>query len=379
MDEVNSTSMEQPSPLSLQPIEERMPAQTHVEAEPEEKPFSFTGSGGEYFRIWIVNLCLTLLTLGIYSAWAKVRTEKYFYGHTFVDGSNFDYLASPITILKGRLIAFALLAIYLLVGSFFPFIQPFLILPIFLFLPFLLIRALNFRARNSSYRNIRFSFDARIGEAYLVFVFLPILIPFTLGLIYPYMSYRQTRFIAENYQYGTSAFNFDASNGDYYKIFLKALGLFMLSLILVIGIGAALGYLTGAFQSGGLTSPEVLKGPMFFFGMGAFYLLMGCVVAYVMVSLANLLYNSIDIEAHCFNSEQRTRKMLWIQISNIIALVCTVGLFYPWALVRLAKYRAETLTLYANGSLDNFVAAQNESTNAFGEEIGDAFDLGFGV
>jgi uncharacterized membrane protein YjgN (DUF898 family) len=28
-------------------------------------PFEFTGSGGEYFRIWIVNLALTILTLGI--------------------------------------------------------------------------------------------------------------------------------------------------------------------------------------------------------------------------------------------------------------------------------------------------------------------------
>ncbi|MCS6766168.1 MAG: DUF898 domain-containing protein, partial [Candidatus Protistobacter heckmanni] len=35
-------------------------------------PLRFTGSGAEYFRIWIVNLSLSVLTLGIYSAWAKV-------------------------------------------------------------------------------------------------------------------------------------------------------------------------------------------------------------------------------------------------------------------------------------------------------------------
>jgi len=33
----------------------------------------FTGTGGEYFRIWIVNLFLTVLTLGIYSAWTLLR------------------------------------------------------------------------------------------------------------------------------------------------------------------------------------------------------------------------------------------------------------------------------------------------------------------
>ncbi len=36
-------------------------------------PLEFHGSGGEYFRIWIVNLCLTIVTFGIYTAWAKVR------------------------------------------------------------------------------------------------------------------------------------------------------------------------------------------------------------------------------------------------------------------------------------------------------------------
>ena len=54
------------------------------------QPFSFTGTGGEYFRIWIVNLILSILTLGIYSAWAKVRTNRYFYGNTQVDNTGFE-------------------------------------------------------------------------------------------------------------------------------------------------------------------------------------------------------------------------------------------------------------------------------------------------
>ncbi|MGA3159250.1 MAG: DUF898 family protein, partial [Steroidobacteraceae bacterium] len=49
-------------------------------------PAEFRGEGGEYFRIWIVNLLLTLLTLGIYSAWAKVRKQRYLYSNTSVAG-----------------------------------------------------------------------------------------------------------------------------------------------------------------------------------------------------------------------------------------------------------------------------------------------------
>nr|HPQ96582.1 DUF898 family protein [Thiolinea sp.] len=82
--------------------------------------FEFTGSGSEYFRIWITNILLTLLTLGIYSAWAKVRTRRYFYGNTLLDGSSFEYHARPLAILKGRVIAVALLLLYVGLSRFFP-------------------------------------------------------------------------------------------------------------------------------------------------------------------------------------------------------------------------------------------------------------------
>src|SRR4026207_2339411 len=75
-------------------------------------PFEFRGNGGEYFRIWIVNLLLTIVTLGIYSAWAKVRRLKYMYRNTQIADSSFDYHGSPVAILKGRLVALVLLIAY---------------------------------------------------------------------------------------------------------------------------------------------------------------------------------------------------------------------------------------------------------------------------
>ncbi len=76
------------------------------------QPLHFNGNGAEYFGIWIVNLLLTIVTLGIYSAWAKVRRLQYFYRHTELAGSSFDFHGSPIRILIGRLIALAMLIAY---------------------------------------------------------------------------------------------------------------------------------------------------------------------------------------------------------------------------------------------------------------------------
>ena len=84
---------------------------------PTIEQFRFTGSGGEYFRIWIVNLLLSVVTLGIYSAWAKVRRMRYFYGNTQLAGDVFEYHGQPRQILKGRLIAFGMFLVYLVVSA----------------------------------------------------------------------------------------------------------------------------------------------------------------------------------------------------------------------------------------------------------------------
>ena len=139
----------------------------------EKKPlkylhFKFTGSAGEYFRIWIVNVLLSILTLGIYSAWAKVRNKKYFYRHAWVDDTSFDYHADPKRILIGRVIIGAFFAVLFLSQYYNVVVYAILWCGLFLILPWILIKALSFNARNSSYRNVRFSFAGKLSEAFLV-------------------------------------------------------------------------------------------------------------------------------------------------------------------------------------------------------------------
>src|SRR4030088_3281076 len=95
-------------------------AAANVAGPAKRHPVEFTADSGEYFRIWIVNLALTIVTLGIYSAWAKVRKRRYFYGHTRIDGEAFEYRANPLAILKGRIIAFVLFVAFSIVSQYAP-------------------------------------------------------------------------------------------------------------------------------------------------------------------------------------------------------------------------------------------------------------------
>ncbi|HAC34595.1 MAG TPA: DUF898 domain-containing protein, partial [Gammaproteobacteria bacterium] len=132
----------------------------------QRQPLEFHGSGSEYFKIWIVNIFLTLVTLGIFSAWAKVRRLQYFYGNLSLGDHHFAYLADPVQILKGRLIAFSALVLFSLGWNFFPATAMILLAVGTLLIPAILVASWRFRMRYSSYRNITFDFPCSFATAY---------------------------------------------------------------------------------------------------------------------------------------------------------------------------------------------------------------------
>lgn len=200
---------------------------------PQEIPFEFKGTAAKYFSIWIVNILLMIVTLGIYAAWAKVRTNRYFYGNTLLANAPFAYLATPMAILKGWAIAIIALIVYSVVTELVP-VTTLIFMAVFLIaLPWIVVRAMAFRARNTAYRNIRFTFKSTYAEAAKIFIGLTLLLPLTLGLIYPYYVFAMNRFLVENSGYGTSQFSFHATARDFYKVFLK-ISLIMLLFIVVL-------------------------------------------------------------------------------------------------------------------------------------------------
>ena len=183
-------------------------------------PIIFKGNTAEYFGIWIVNLLLSIVTLGIYSAWAKVRRKKYFYHNTLIENVGFDYHAKPISILKGRLIAFAFFMAYSFSANINPMFPALLMLVLFVFLPWLVVRGSIFNARNSSHRGLRFNFVGTVGQAAKVFIVLPLLSFFTLGLIIPYIAHEKSQFFANNYRFGLSQFEMSRMVKQFYKAYL---------------------------------------------------------------------------------------------------------------------------------------------------------------
>lgn len=207
-----------------------------------QTPVVFTGRAGEYFGIWIVNLLLSIVTLGIYSAWAKVRRKKYFYNNTLIDGVGFDYHASPIAILKGRIIAVVLFVLYQVFAGFSPIAAVVLLVAFLFALPWIVIRGLMFNARNSSHRGLRFDFDGSYLQAALAFIVYPILVVITLGLALPFVAQRVNQFAFNHHKFGLSRFQMQALVKDFYMVYLKLAAVILaISLAIYLGVSSLAG------------------------------------------------------------------------------------------------------------------------------------------
>jgi uncharacterized membrane protein YjgN (DUF898 family) len=334
---------------------------------------AFSGQGSEYFRIWIVNLALSILTLGIYSAWAKVRRLKYFYLNTTLADNSFDFHGDPLAILRGRVIAVVLLVAYQLSGAVSPVMALAAMAVLALLYPWLIVRSLRFKLHNSSYRGLRFSFRGDTWRSYLNFLLFPALALFTLYLLAPLAHQRIKRFQHGNSWYANTQFAFRAGSGRFFVLYLKLLGLFVLLVILSVLAATALKpYVLS--QLGGLDKDQYKL--VIMYSIMAVYLLSFLLLSpWFSARLQNLVWSSTTLGPHAFHSNVRARALLWIYLTNFLGIVATLGLYKPFADIRLARYRLGHIALQAGGPLEDFLADQQQDVTATGEEAADLFDF----
>jgi len=396
------------------------PGTTAPQAEPaatdaQPIPFEFRGNAREYFKIWVVNLALTLVTLGIYSPWAKVRKLRYFYGNTYLDGSSFEFLGSPIAILKGRIIAVLAFASYWLAANFYPAAN-LVLLPVFaVFFPWVFVKTLTFRSRNSAYRNLTFSYHGGYLQIAAAFFGLPVLIaavavaiffgagvPLNLpgnspvklsaevagrvgmllsfvvlgaSLAFPYFYYLQKRVFLAPRKFGDSAFTFEAGPAPFYRLMFK---LSFFSVVAMVAILIVL-WLTGAFTKG--MPGETVARPVYMPIIVALVVVLAQSLLFVtfITWTRNLVLSAVRIGEAQLGSRLRVGEIFLLYLTNIIAIVCTLGLLTPWAKVRLTRYQMSKTSLLAPQGTENFTGGPGQSASAVGEELADFFDLDLAI
>ncbi|MGR2997157.1 YjgN family protein [Vibrio vulnificus] len=378
----------------------------------------FKGQGGEFFGIWIVNILLSVITLGIYSAWAKVRTKRYFYGNTFIAGDNFEYHAQPMQLLKGRLVALALVLIWVVANSFFPLASLVLFALFYVALPWLLWSNARFDSAMTSYRNVHFAFNGSLKEAYMsilgrglaslliIAIYIAIVVASAnasamvatlLGfgtlvlmfVLYAWVVAGIHQYFASGYQYGDWKFVAKIETGFFLKTYCKAM---------LIGFLTAVAFMIvmGTFVLGSdimnifAGEVDLLEGKGDFVYVVLTYLVtitmsLG-ITAYTTTRIRNYVFSRLTATAEAqsetefrFASTFGAWDYMSLIVTNFLLQVITLGLARPWVMVRTSRYVASHTGVI--GDMDTLKATDQDSAvkNAISDEVAQAFDLGLSI
>ncbi len=337
--------------------------------------FRFTGSALEYFSIWIVNTALTVLTLGLYSPWAKVRRERYLMSHTELAGSQFEYTANPWRIFKGRLLLFGIF-IFVAVTRVVPVLWLFILFPLVaLVWPWILASALRFRARYTSYRNLSFHFIGSPTEAFTHCVLPKGITVLTMWLMAPWAQCVAKRYAVNNLQYGATSFKSPVTVRQMYGAYVGGVVLFAvgsaiaLSGTSIIGLDAVMN--SRRVSLSGNVPLLLTAGLIASIGFG----LIGCARGYIRLASARSVWNGASLGSYSVSWNPSMRRYLAIEVVNIVMKAVTLGLATPWCVIRIRRFLLEDLELIGPRNIDEFVGQKRAEVRSLGDQAAEAYDL----
>ncbi len=313
--------------------------------------FLFQGSGKGYFVIWLVNILLTLITVGLYLPW---------------------------------LCLFVLYAVFIINVAYNNMVLQLCMIGLFLiFFPWLITQGLRYQMLMTEINGVRFNFYASPLRAWWVMMGCPLLIViasvviFSLfttsalssgsyGAIFTMMAIgslvlllgvaiMQGVFAAQwfgmlvnNLRYGTLKFTADISMKKCITIVLLAMLLFLpfivaSVIIFVPSLMSISGYMYGA--SGDPQQMAMMMSSLYgTFALSYLIYIGGAIVCFIFafVKLRAYVYGQMVLEGDIrFSSTVKMGRMFWISITNMLVCCVTLFLAWPWAKVRMTRYLLE--------------------------------------
>lgn len=374
----------------------------------KELRFRFDGTTLDYYGVYLVNVLLTVVTLGIYSAWAKVRNRRFFYGNTLLDGHAFEFDARPASILISRLIIVAVLVAASfsdeILGWVWGDIGLFSSLILLLF-PFAVVRGRAFNARHTLHRTVRFRYLSVYWPSYLLFIayFLPAFAMFaamsvtsdgglrepddwvtaaasliSLYLVAAFPAYHlwRHRIMINQLKFGKLGCEYTARMKTYYY---HALIAFLLNLVVVAAAAGAIYALSARLDS---EDPDSF-GLLLFLVFVAWTLSVFSAYGIYRSRIIPVFYSSVRLsDGSALKCTVTARRYFFAYATvNFFAIVLSFGLLLPWVRVRTWRYISENLRVVLSPETGAVLAGPEEGITPLAEELADVsgFDFDFGM
>ncbi|AWV97337.1 YjgN family protein [Arcticibacterium luteifluviistationis] len=356
---------------------------TFTEEEPEvivNHFFNFTGNGKDLFIIRLVNLMLSLVTLGLYYPWAKAKTLKYLYSETQLDEEPFTFHGTGKEMFKGfiKIMAIILFLYFLptlvslsgasgslvIVATLITFIG-FMVL-----IPLAIHGTVRYRMSRTSYRGIHFGYRGSLKELSKLYYWNLFLAIITLGIYVPWMTINLRGYVISNIRYGSKEFNYYRDGGELFLINLKY-GFISFFVVMVMG------FILGDFfaPASGFEKDFLYKIGVFYVGMLLTILL---VQGFYKKDVFNFHFNRTSISdnsEHRFYGMMDNSEVFTFLIKNVPLLLFTVGIAWPWVQTNLLRMVFYNLQIDGTLNLSDVEQTETAFTDASGEDLGDFLDI----
>lgn len=301
---------------------------------------AFHGDGGTLFSITIVNVLLTVVTLGVYYFWAKTRVRGYTHGQFEFDGDRFAYHGTGRELLLGWVKGAIIFGLYFgglqLVQETAPDAQVFavasllLVVSIWIVMPIAMVGSRKYRLSRASWRGIRFSFRGQAQEFLRIFLAGALASVVTLGMYYPFYYNNMWRYLIQHSYFGSSRFEFDGEGRDLFWRYVLAWAL----------------------------TP-------FTFGLYWFWFV---------AERQRYYWAHTHFGEARFHSDVRGGPLFRLTLGNVLLVVFTLGLAVPWVVIRNLNFLCRYVSL--RGPLDVAAVQQDvQAVSPAGEAVADFLGL----
>lgn len=361
---------------------------------PERLNFSYVKRPG-LLKLTIVNFLLSVITLGFYRFWAKTNVRKHIWSSVHINGEPLEYTGTGMELFKGFLMVFFVLVLpYVLAVTAANVIQgpesPIAImlqggffLVIYLLWGFAVYKARKFQLSRTNWRGIR---GTLVGSAmiYSLLYFGSLIAKsMSMGWATPVMNTVLAEQITNDMRFGDAAFKFKGRAGPLYPTYAMCWLLTLAAIVLVIGMlvtsGAMMSELKDIFTPD--ASPQSMKDIAGYIALAAlvlFFLFM------LVIPMLWAIYTAKELRTFAtytrfdgvpFTLNATTGSVIWLTVVNLLLIVFTLGIAWPFVQQRTVKFVVDRMKLDGLVDVDR-IRQSSAKLDTRGEGLADAFDVG---